>query len=252
MTKSLHVLMTVASIIGVALIFSSCGEDEEPFDAEPAIVVDGGPYDPTIDPANFTEPVQNPYWPLRVGDHYVYEGVSDGEPERIVVTVTAETRVVMGVTCVVVQDDVYEDGELVETTQDWFATDNDGNVWYFGEDTKEVEDGVVVSTHGAWEAGVDGALPGIVMWANPMVGDAYRQEYYEGEAEDMAEVLSLTASETTPLGSYTDMVKTKEWTPLDPEPIEEKYYAKDIGFVLEVKVRGGVARIALVEFTPGG
>jgi hypothetical protein len=153
----------------------------------------------------------------------------------------------MGVTCVVVRDTVTLDGEVVEDTYDWFAQHVDGAVWYFGEDTKEYEDGQVSSTEGAWEAGVDGAQPGIVMPAEPKVGDSYRQEYYQGEAEDMAEVLSLTESVTVPAGTYQDVLMTEDVNPLEPDVVEHKYYASGAGLVLTVQVEGGSDREELVR-----
>ncbi len=206
----------------------------------------GEAYNPEIDPANFVAVIDNPYF-LIPGATYIYEGETEEGLERIEVKILGETRVVMGVTTTVVRDTVYLDGELIEDTFDWFAQDKDGNVWYFGEDTKEYENGVVVSTHGAWEAGVDGALPGIVMPANPQVGQAYRQEYYVGEAEDMAEVLSLSESETVPYGSFDNLLMTKDWTPLEPGVAEHKYYAPGVGLILEVQVEGGSGRIELIE-----
>ena len=150
-------------------------------DAEPVIDPgDGGEYAVDIDPADFVETIDNPYLPLLPGARWVYEGIEDGETERVEVEVTEERRDVMGISAVVVRDVVYEDGELVEDTYDWFAQDVDGNVWYFGEDSKEYEDGEVVSTERSWEAGVDGALPGIVMLADPVVGEAYRQDAETG------------------------------------------------------------------------
>jgi hypothetical protein len=139
------------------------------------------------------------------------------------------------------------EGSVVEDTFDWFAQDADGNVWYMGEDTKEYEDGEVVSTEGSWEAGVDGALPGIIMEADPQVGDAYRQEYYPGQAEDLAEVVRTGQSETVPAGAYDDLVVIKEWNPLEPDAIEEKYYSQGVGTVLENKIRGGTERVELVS-----
>jgi hypothetical protein len=180
----------------------------------------------------------------------VYEGrVVDGL-ERTVVEVTGHTRVVMGVTCVVVRDTVTLDGEVIEDTFDWFAQDADGAVWYFGEETYEYEDGEIVSTEGAWEAGVDGAQPGIVMPARPQVGDSYRQEYYQGEAEDTAEVLSLTESATVPVGTYEDVLMTEDINPLELEVVEHKYYARGVGPILTVQVQGGSDREELVE-APG-
>jgi hypothetical protein len=161
--------------------------------------------------------------------------------------VTREIRQVMGVPCVVVRDVVTVEGELIEETFDWYAQDKAGNVWYFGEEAKEYENGVAVSTGGSWEAGVDGAMPGMIMRADPQVGDRYRQEYYEGEAEDMAEVLGLNESASVPYGSFSELLMTKDWTPLEPDFAEHKYYARGIGLVLEVIVEGGSGRVELVE-----
>ncbi|MBI4563400.1 MAG: hypothetical protein HY716_01730 [Planctomycetes bacterium] len=130
---------------------------------------------------------------------------------------------------------------------DWFAQDKDGNVWYFGEDSKEIEDGVVVSTEGSWEAGVGGAQPGILMLADPKVGISYQQEFAEGVAEDMARVKSLSESVTVPVGTFEGCIETMEWTPLEPGARESKFYAPGVGLVLEVSLRGGGARIELVE-----
>jgi hypothetical protein len=131
------------------------------------------------------------------------------------------------------------DGKLEEMTLDWYAQDKQGNVWYFGEDSKEYKDGAVVSTKGTWEAGVDSAQPGIVMKANLIVGDTYRQEYYKGEAEDWATVLSLSESASVPIGSYSDVLMTNEWSALDNPPVyEHKYYAKEVGFIMTQYVEG--------------
>ncbi|MBD3307782.1 hypothetical protein GF339_15230 [candidate division KSB3 bacterium] len=150
-------------------------------------------------------------------------------------------------TCTVVREREWVDGELEEDTLDWFAQDVDGNVWYFGEDSKEIDEGVVVSTEGSWEAGVDGAQPGILMKGTPQIGDTYRQEYYFGEAEDMASVVSLNASVTVPFGTFTNCLQTEEWTPLEPGVTEYKYYAPGVGLLLEEQVEGGDARVELVE-----
>jgi len=144
-------------------------------------------------------------------------------------TVTSEAKKIMGVECVVVDDRGYEAGTLIEKTYDWYAQDKKGNVWYFGEDSKEYENGKVVSTKGLWEAGVDGAKPGIIMQANPKMGQSYHQEYYEGEAMDMARVLGSNASVTVPYGSIHHVLETKEWTPLQPGFSEKKYYVRGVG-----------------------
>jgi hypothetical protein len=210
---------------------------------------DGEAYAPSIDPARFSSTVDNPLLPMAPGTRWVYEGRTDEGLERIVVEVTPDIRQVMGVPCVVVHDTASIDGKLVEDTFDWYAQDKDGNVWYFGEDTKEIKDGKVAGTQGSWEAGVDGAQPGIAMRSRPQVGDRYRQEYYKGEAEDMGEVLSISERVTVRTGSFENVVKTRDFTPLEPDLVEHKYYAAGVGLVLEETVKGGSGRLELVEVT---
>jgi len=203
-------------------------------------------YAPQIDPARFVAQVDNEFFPLVPGTTFLYEQASGGE--RVEVYVTDERREVMGVSCVVVRDREYKDEELVEETLDWYAQDVDGNVWYFGEDTKELEGGEVVSTAGSWEAGVDGALPGIIMKGQPIVGESYRQEYYKEHAEDMGEVLRLGDTVTVPYGSFEAVLVTREWTPLEPGAEEQKYYAPGVGLILEVEDGD---RMELVSVTGG-
>ena len=210
---------------------------------------DDDTYNPGIDPANFVEGIDNPYLPLIPGTTRTYEANTDEGLETVVVSVTNDTKVIMGVTCIVVRDTASLEGSVIEDTYDWFAQDVDGNVWYFGEDTAEYDNGEIVSTEGSWEAGVGGALPGIVMEGNPQVGDIYRQEYLAGEAEDMAEVLSLDESVTVPYGSFDHCLMTKDWTPLEPGIVEHKYYCENIGEVLAEKVEGGSEREELVSVT---
>jgi hypothetical protein len=182
-------------------------------------------YKPHIDPADFSTKVDNEYFPMEPGTIFVYEGRTEyGE-----MTVTSDTKKVMGVECVVVDHKEWEGGKLIERTYDWFAQDNKGTVWYFGEDTKEYDNGEVVSTKGSWEAGVDGAKPGIIMHADPKVGQSYYQEYYPGEAMDKARVLSFDASVTVPYGSFDQVLETREWTPLQPGFSEKKYYVRGVG-----------------------
>jgi hypothetical protein len=177
-------------------------------------------YAPHINPAEFTTKVDNHYFPLKPGTTFVYQGNKQGST-RDEMAVTSHTKKVMGVECVVVNEGTY----------DWFARDKEGTVWYFGEDTKEYKNGKLTSTKGSWEAGVDGAKPGIIMQAHPKVGHFYRQEYYKGEAEDMAKVLSLNDSVKVPYGSFDHVLVTKEWTPLEPSFVEHKYYARGVGQV---------------------
>lgn len=202
-----------------------------------------------INPADFVTGVNNPFFTLTPGTTFVYEGEDDeGETERIVVEVTGQRKTVLGVACTVVRDRVYVDDELVEDTFDWFAQDKHGNVWYFGEDVKNYEGGQLVDTLGSWEAGVDGAEPGYIMLADPKVGDTYQQEYYAGEAEDMAEVLSLNATVNIDYGTFNNCLQTKEWTPLEPGITEHKFYCREIGFVIyEKKVQGESGEVALID-----
>jgi hypothetical protein len=182
-------------------------------------------YTPHIDPAEFTTKVDNEYFPMEPGTTFLYEGGT----EHSEMTVTSDTKMVMGVECIVVDHREWEGDMLIEKTYDWFAQDKEGTVWYFGEDTKEYEEGEVVSTKGSWEAGVDGAKAGIIMPAEPKVGQSYHQEYYPGEAMDMARVLSLKASVRVPYGSFDEVLETREWTPLQPGFSEKKYYVRGVG-----------------------
>ncbi len=212
---------------------------------------DGGDYAPSIDPATFVDQVDNPYLPMAPGTRWVYES-GDGS-ERTEVEVLDERKDIMGISATVVRDTVYIDGVIAEDTYDWFAQDAEGTVWYLGEATQDFDEcGQPNDTGGSFEYGVDGALPGIAMPANPEVGFAYRQEFYEGEAEDLGEVIEVGVTRSTGLGDYDDVVVTRDWNPLEPAVIEEKSYAPDVGMILEEHVRGGDETTELVEFTPGG
>ncbi|ORA21785.1 hypothetical protein [Mycobacterium aquaticum] len=201
------------------------------------------PYQPRIDPAAFTTTIDNPYFPLVPGTRIIYEADTAGGRSRTVTEVTRDTKTVMGVATVVVHDIVTLNGKTTEDTLDWYAQDRDGNVWYFGEDTKAFEDGQADPT-GSFEAGVAGALPGIVMPGNPQIGDAYRQEYAKGIAEDTGTVHSLTGAETTPLtGPANDLLVIQDADQLDPtSPAEHKYYARGIGLVLTQNITGPAER----------
>ena len=206
-----------------------------------------------LDPADFVATIDNPWWPMAVGNTWIYrETDAEGAEQQVEVTVTSETKEIIGITATVVHDVVSEDGSLVEDTLDWYAQDAAGNIWYLGEDTKEYEGGEVVSTEGSWTAGVDGALPGIVVPAEPAVGMAYRQEYYAGQAEDAAEVLSLEEQVDVPFGSFDGVLMTRDFTPLDPEVVENKYYAREVGPVQVIAVSGGSSREELISFVAGG
>lgn len=248
-------MAAMALVIGLAVVLAAgcrgAAEQSGSSEGKPEGARSGESYSPNIDPANFVAKVDNEYFPLKPGTTYVYEGKTEEGTERNEVTVTGDTRQVMGVDCTVVWDRVWVDGKLAEGTYDWYAQDKAGNVWYFGEDSKEYENGKVVSTKGSWEAGVDGAKPGIIMQADPRVGETYRQEYYEGKAEDMAKVLSLNESATVPYGSYDHLLLTKDWNPLEPGVVEQKYYARGVGNVLEVGVKGNSDRVELIEVREG-
>jgi hypothetical protein len=213
---------------------------------------DGGVYAPELDPADFVDVIDNRYLPLAVGSRWVYEGEADesGQIEHIEVAVLPERKEVLGISATVVRDTVSVNGVVLEDTYDWYAQDKDGNVWYLGEDVRNYEDGKLVDTDGSFEAGVDGALPGIVMLAHPTVGDAYRQEYYVGEAEDLGEVVGIGGDKTVPAGRYTDVLVTKDWNPLEPDVIEQKTYAPGVGVIFEEHLTGGTGTSALVSFTP--
>jgi hypothetical protein len=204
-------------------------------------------------PGDFTTRIDNPYLPMRPGSRWVYrETDTDGTVQRVVVRVTGRTRLIAnGVRARVVRDTVTERGRLVEDTFDWYAQDRAGNVWYLGEDTTEYEDGEPVSKAGSWEAGVDGARAGIVMLARPRPGREYRQEFYEGEAEDRARVLSLDDQAEVPAGHYTRVLTTKDWNPLEPDVLEYKLYARGVGLVLAVHVSGGSEREELLSYRKG-
>lgn len=207
-----------------------------------------GVYDPKIVPNDFANGPANPYFPLVPGTIRTYEGATEDGLETIVVTVTDDTREILGVECVVVRDTVYLDGEMIEDTLDYFANDAAGNVWYFGENTVEIEDGLIVNTEGAWIAGEDGAKPGIVMPAPPVFGVTYRQEFDLGNAEDAATDIGLGETVNVPAGTFTNCVRTADFTPISPDSLEHKSYAPGVGLVRELDPETGSV-VALVSVT---
>lgn len=215
--------------------------------AAPASTAGTAPSGP--DPADFTTRIDNPYLPLVPGTVFRYRESGDGGSGRVVIKVTHRTRTVQGVQTVVVRDKAYSGGALVEDTFDWYAQDRRGTVWYFGESTREFENGKVVSTAGSWEAGVDGARAGIAMKARPRVGATYYQEYSPGVAVDQATVLRRDATARSPYGTFTGALKTRDFTALDRDVVEHKYYARGVGTVRAVRVRGGEERLVLVSIT---
>ena len=202
---------------------------------------------PEFDPRDFVRRVTNPLFPLPLGTRLIYRGTEDGLPERVVTEVTREHKTILGVPVVVVLDRVFLNGELKEKTFDWYAQDEDGNVWYFGEDTKEFENGRVVSTAGSFEAGKNGARAGIIMRAHPKLGQTTPQEFAPGVAEDKGLVLDLDATVTVPYGTLHHCLKQAEFTPLEPAALEHKFYCPGIGVVRERDVRGGTVNTALTN-----
>jgi len=207
----------------------------------------------TLDPADFSTRITNPWWPMRPGSRWVYrETDSGGARQKVVVTVTHRTkRIANGVTARVVSDVATEDGEPVEVTDDYYAQDRDGNVWYLGEDTAEYERGKVVSREGSFEAGVDGAEAGVIMPARPRAGLRYRQEYYKGHAEDRARIVSRREQAGVPYGHFRHVLMIREDNPLEPKVLEFKFYARGIGPLLAVSVSGGSDREELLRFRRG-
>lgn len=204
-------------------------------------------YNPNINPSHFTVSIDNTYFSLKPGTTFIYRSTTEDGVETNKVVVTDKTKIVMGVTCRVVWDRVWLNDKLIEETYDWYAQDKEENVWYFGEDSKEYENEKVVSTKGSWESGINGAMPGIVMQAKLKAGELYRQEYYKGEAEDMAEVVSLNETVTVPYGSFDKCIKTKDWTPLSPNVVEYKYYSSTTGSVVLETEAGNKTRVELID-----
>ena len=205
-----------------------------------------GAYHPSIDPENFQAAVDNPYFPLVPGTTFKLVEKQGKRTSENEISVTHDTKVIMGVTCVVVRDKVTENGTVTEDTFDWYAQDKQGNVWYFGEDTKEFRPHGKVSTEGSWEAGVNGAQPGIIMKGQPAVGEpAYRQEYGKGVAEDMGQIVAVDDSVTVPYGTFLGCARTKEWSLLEPGT-EKKWYAKGVGVVRTESTTREVATLVSV------
>jgi hypothetical protein len=261
-SKGLRWAVTAIGALAAALALAACGDDDDGGDSNgggaatetsaAAQELPQGSEPVELDPADFTTEIDNPYWPMSPGSRWVYrETDEEGAVLRVVVTVTDRTKTIAnGVEARVVRDVVSEDGEPVELTDDWYAQDSAGNIWYLGEDTAEYKDGKVVTREGSFEAGVDGAQPGIIMPADPQPGIAYRQEYYEGEAEDEAKVLSLDAKARVPFGSFEGVLQTEDTNPLnEPPAVEHKFFARDVGPILAVGISGGGGREELISYT---
>ena len=237
---------------GLCILLAACGGkgSTEPLpvsnDLGPAPFDPGEPYEPKVSASDLSTTVSNSLFPVPTGARWVYEAVTDEGLERIIVAAEGETREVWGVTVTVVRDTVTLDGELIEDTWDWYAQDLTGHVWYLGEDTFEYENGIVVCSCGAWETGMDNAQPGVVMLANPKVGDVYRQEFLKDEAEDLAEVLAVNETVTVAAGTFTGCTKTLDLSAIESDVQEFKYYCPGVGNVL---VEEGDVRVELIGYS---
>jgi hypothetical protein len=252
-TTSRTLTIATASVLA-AVAIGACGDDDGNGDQTAGSDLPQGSEPVELNPADFTTEIDNPYWPMGVGSRWVYDEIDEeGKVLKVEVTVTDRTKqIANGVEARVVRDIVSEDGEPVEVTDDWYAQDAEGNIWYLGEDTAEYENGKVVTRAGSFEAGVDGAQPGVIMPANPQDGMTYRQEYYAGEAEDEGEILSLNQQVAVPFGRFTDALMTRDTNPLEPKVNELKFYAEGVGPVLTLDIGTvGGGREELVSYTPG-
>ena len=231
----MRLALIAAVVAGAALAGAGCGDAEHP-----------------REPRRVTTAIDNPYWPMKPGNRWVYREAEGGSVKKVVVTVTGKTkRLANGVTARLVRDEVRENGAPVELTDDFYAQDQDGNIWYMGEATAEYENGTVATRAGSFEAGKDGAKPGIIMPAHPRPGMSYRQEYLKGEAEDRGRVLSVDDQAEVPAGHFGGALLTRDTNPLEPKVLEYKLYARGVGPVLTLSASGGSSREELLSFRRG-
>jgi hypothetical protein len=219
--RSLALVGSAVVAAAVPMAMAQTGSPALPQGSEPV----------TLNPADFTTNIDNPYWPMAPGSRWVLrETTPDGTKEKVVITVLNQTKkIANGVTARVVRDVVSEDGVPVEVTDDWYAQDTTGNIWYLGEKTTEYTNGRPSSTHGSFEAGVNGAQAGIALPANPQPGLTYRQEYLAGQAQDRAEVIGIEKHVQTPAGHFRDLLTTRDLNDLKPRFVEFKFYAGSPG-----------------------
>ena len=254
-------LISIPAALATALALAACSDDTTTTTVTASASGEGGASESplpqgsepaNLDPSEFTTEIDNPYWPMTPGSKWTYKEVEGGQSQDVVVTVTDKTkRIANGIEARVVHDVVSEDGQPVEVTDDYYAQDAEGNIWYLGEDTAEYENGKVVTREGSFEAGVDGAEAGVALPANPQPGLSYRQEYYKGQAEDQGEVLSTEEQVETPFGHFTNALMTRDTNPLEPKVEELKLYVKDVGPVLTLDVSGASGREDLISYEPG-
>ena len=243
----------VAAGCALAALITGCGSQPQTEGSRTSSLPQGS--EPrTLDPADFTTKIDNPYWPMEPGSRWVFrETDTRGGIQRVVVTVTKRTkRIANGITARVVRDVATEDGKVVEATDDWYAQDSDGNIWYLGEATAEYKDGKVVNRSGSFEAGVDGAQAGVAMPGEPRPGMSYRQEYLKGVAEDSGAVVTVGREQVeVPFGYFTGVLMTRDLVPLEPRVQELKFYARGVGPVLSVHTDGDGGRAELLHYARG-
>jgi hypothetical protein len=242
--KTIGIAAVVGGIVAALAAGAGASSSALPQGSEPV----------TLNPGEFTTQITNPYWPMTPGSRWVYREVDGSERLRVDVKVTNRTELIAnGITARVVRDVVSHKGERVEVTDDWYAQDSAGNVWYLGEDTAEYKNGNVVSHAGSFEAGVDGAQPGVAMPANPTAGLSYRQEYYKGEAEDKGAVITVGQEQVkVPYGYFNQgVLMTRDLVPTEPKVQELKFYAPGVGPLLSMHSDAPFGRAALVSYTPG-
>ena len=249
--------VTAIAVLTSAVGLGACGGGETTVTqtgpaSQPGADLPQGSEPVKLDPSEFTTQIDNPYWPMTPGSRWTYRESEDGEVFDVVVTVTDKTKpIANGIEARVVHDVVKQDGEPIEVTDDYYAQDAEGNIWYLGEDTAEYENGKVATRAGSFEAGVDGAEAGIALPADPQPGMEYRQEYYKGQAEDQGAVLSVSDQAEVPFGHFTDALMTRDTNPLEPKVEELKLYAKDVGPVLTLTTSGGSGREELLSYNAG-
>jgi hypothetical protein len=256
-----HRLATATLALAAAITVQACSAQADPDRSPQAAAADHrcrlpGPYDyphgstpVQLRPKDFTTRIDNPYWPMRPGTVWKYVETNADETQRITVRVTRQTRLIGGIRARMVRDTARSGDAVVEDTRDWYAQDSGGNIWYLGEATEEYEHGKVVSTEGSWRYGRDGAQAGIVVPAGAQGGCDYREEHLAGKAEDQAVVLARTESMRTPTGFHRHVLHTANSTPLEPDVLENKFYARGVGPVLEIDVSPTWSRAELLEVT---
>jgi hypothetical protein len=246
---------SILSIVTIGVAVAACGSDENGGGGDSSSGLPQGSETVELNPADFSTEIDNPYWPMRPGTVWTYrETDTTGAREKVVLEVTNKTKkIANGIEARVIRDTVTEKGVPVEITDDWYAQDKDGNVWYLGEDVDNYEDGKLVDHEGSWEAGVDGAQPGVVMPADPQPGQSFRQEYYKGKAEDRAEVVTRDEERVEVPFRFFDenVLMTRDLVPLEPKVQELKFYAPNVGPILSVHTDGAGGRAELTSYKPG-